>query len=1192
MKFILAAFFLNFLLSFSVIAQEAGSNDAFLKGKSLYQSKEYTLAIQQLKEAISANPLAKYIPSARYMIADSYLQTGKLSDAKSEFESLLKEQNDFEEAAVAWYQLSEVYTRQNNKLTAADLLLQISSRYPLNPLVPTALTKSANLNLELGKEKEAIAIFQQLIRDYPNNEQVIGAHSNLGKIFLKNGESERAQSSYQSIISNPKSTEIQKNTARLGLVEIYLIQNDPQRALDLVNKTNIQESDEFYPQFAWLRGRIFILSNNWQDGSQLLEQVLKRPNTIGSLRQNILIELGRLYFKVMSFENSREKFQMLLNEADQPFNKFIGYSEGADALLRVGNIDLAFEYSQIAINEYKQYATPKSLIAAANIAKKAGQFAEVVRIYEFFLTKFPQHYERDFVTYETAKLSWSNLGLKSTAVDYLKSIISSSVKSVLLDDALYLLGIIYLDMGYSNDAYQVWNGYENRFPGSVYMNDVLAKRDSLSFSIGNIGSISNQLITILSDVNLQRPRGKTAYQLGKIIYQNKTSSELALSQLSFAFSTSDITVQEREETLFMLADLSFQLRDYSQTSKYLDQAQKMFPNGKYAKQVLGLTIDVAIETAGDDGAVSQIQNQLLSLTSVLPVNMYKIKAEKKRFESGRKDAAINNLKNMLTEIKDKELQSDIQSLLAGWYSQVGDSASSIIYWTNLTTSSNGRYAESSYRNLINYYRGRTVKSELLGYLDNYLTRFNYTDFAPAVRELWLTESLKNGLNGRVAQWTSDFTQYEPVFESNLKLYESAFFSKAKAYLTIDAGKAAEYLKQYINQFPNGRFLSDVYLLLGTLAKNRGDLELAASYYKQSSVYSLGKNNGSADIANLYYQNGNYKDAITEYNNVLLSNNTGDRLFIESRIISCYYKLQNPQLAERYFKQFEGKNVPIDMLAETIVEKANYQVGVQDFSGAIATLDRLIEKYNASVWVPRAMFLKAKALELDGKSELAVGIYQELLKRYPTSDLLSDVYLSLGNFYMRKENYENAIANYKIIVDRFKRPLDRYQSAINNMALAYEKLGFYDLALNQVRSYIEQFPDDPEILDKKIKIGVLLQKLKLFEQAITYLYQLNSGTSGSIQAEIMYNIGETYFAKEDYAKASEIFLSVEIIPGAATVIDWPTTALYMAAQSYEKMNEPNNALSVYEKINKKPGVDPVFKKAAQKEILRLKKSGKN
>jgi hypothetical protein len=44
---------------------------------------------------------------------------------------------------------------------------------------------------------------------------------------------------------------------------------------------------------------------------------------------------------------------------------------------------------------------------------------------------------------------------------------------------------------------------------------------------------------------------------------------------------------------------------------------------------------------------------------------------------------------------------------------------------------------------------------------------------------------------------------------------------------------------------------------------------------------------------------------------------------------------------------------------------------------------------------------------------------------------------------------------------------------------------------------------------------------------------------------------------------------------------------MSAQSYEKMGKFDQALNMYQQIIDKPGIDPAFKTAAQKEINRVK-----
>ena len=267
---------LLFLFSFSSFAQEVDPEEGFNKGRALFQSKEYSLAIQQLKEAISANPISKNVADARFMIADSYFQTGNLADAKIELERVIQEFSDFEEAPTAWYQLAEVYSRQNNKTTSAELLLQIASRYPLSDLVPQSLMKSASLYLEIGKEKDAISVFQQLIRDYPNSDQVVLAQLNLGKLLVRNNDDERAQSAYQSVINNPKSSDLQKISAKIGIAKTYIRLNDAQRALDLINSISISDDSDLLPEYLSLKGKALIISNNWQDGQVCLRKLKHR----------------------------------------------------------------------------------------------------------------------------------------------------------------------------------------------------------------------------------------------------------------------------------------------------------------------------------------------------------------------------------------------------------------------------------------------------------------------------------------------------------------------------------------------------------------------------------------------------------------------------------------------------------------------------------------------------------------------------------------------------------------------------------------------------------------------------------------------------------------------------------------------------------------------------------------------------
>lgn len=53
------------------------------------------------------------------------------------------------------------------------------------------------------------------------------------------------------------------------------------------------------------------------------------------------------------------------------------------------------------------------------------------------------------------------------------------------------------------------------------------------------------------------------------------------------------------------------------------------------------------------------------------------------------------------------------------------------------------------------------------------------------------------------------------------------------------------------------------------------------------------------------------------------------------------------------------------------------------------------------------------------------------------------------------------------------------------------------------------------------------------------------------------------------------------------LDWTATSLYMSGQAYEKMGRSDQAITMYQQILDRPGIDETFKAAARKEIDRVK-----
>ena len=75
-----------------------------------------------------------------------------------------------------------------------------------------------------------------------------------------------------------------------------------------------------------------------------------------------------------------------------------------------------------------------------------------------------------------------------------------------------------------------------------------------------------------------------------------------------------------------------------------------------------------------------------------------------------------------------------------------------------------------------------------------------------------------------------------------------------------------------------------------------------------------------------------------------------------------------------------------------------------------------------------------------------------------------------------------------------------RDALNNLIDAYESTKLYDAAMKSAREFIERYPNDESILDKKIKVGSLYTKLGYYDQAILQFQNL-IGEAGSLLEDI-------------------------------------------------------------------------------------------
>ena len=136
-------------------------------------------------------------------------------------------------------------------------------------------------------------------------------------------------------------------------------------------------------------------------------------------------------------------------------------------------------------------------------------------------------------------------------------------------------------------------------------------------------------------------------------------------------------------------------------------------------------------------------------------------------------------------------------------------------------------------------------------------------------------------------------------------------------------------------------------------------------------------------------------------------------------------------------------------------------------------------------------------------------------------------------------------------------------------------------------YLDKYPNNEDSFDKKIKIGILYEELGYNDQAVLHLQSLLDQAGSDLEGEIRYYIAEANYNKGDYQQAILDFLKVPYLVTKKGKLDWTANSLYMAGQSYEKMGRYDQALTMYQQITERSGIDETFKAAAKKEIDRVK-----
>lgn len=438
-----------------------------------------------------------------------------------------------------------------------------------------------------------------------------------------------------------------------------------------------------------------------------------------------------------------------------------------------------------------------------------------------------------------------------------------------------------------------------------------------------------------------------------------------------------------------------------------------------------------------------------------------------------------------------------------------------------------------------------------------------------------------------------------------EIKEEAMYNYMK--VLIEQGNTAEatnQLKQYLAQFPSGKYVDDSNELLSDilfdnnnykaaieyiesltrksskineayqqLTFNQGIVEFnsekfqnAISYFKKSIATPTNAN--LVLLAKLWKAESSYALELPEseslYKELINSSNEEVRLKSQYSLGYLFYNQKEYTKSSSYFKDFlqnsKGKKEFISNYEDALIRLADCYLIQKNYNQALKLYDEAI----ASNRVERdyALYQKANTLQFMGKNEEAARILKQLTSTYPNSRLIDDALFEQGKLELDNGNYQSAVNTLSEILK--KRPNTTLAPKILvKRALAFSNLSKTESAISDYKVIIRKFPKTEEAEEAIIGLKELLNTVNRNDEYIAILeeYQ-NANPSNTSVTSLQFDAAKNMYYSEKYDQAiAALKKYVATYPTSSNVPE----AKYFIADSYLMLSDTQNALSFFKNV---------------------------
>ena len=1180
-------------------AQNSRENADFKLAINLYNDGLYDLASEQLRQFITAYPATDQGIEARFYLGLTQLKLNQYDDARLTFQTFALTYQSNPRAAEAWWYVGESYAAVDNHREAALAFERVKVFHPKSKLAPDALVKAGMHFRQAGERENARRVLRSVLQEYGGSSAALTARTQLGQLYFEEGNLDQALQELRRVVEGDPSPE-----ARAQALLVMAGINQATGRVDLA-RSQYQEIATTYKSTGALQGaevnlaKLQAEAGEYKAAEENFKRAMKRTEQVDTLlARDAALGLADVYAAQKQYSQAVDQYERFLKNYPADPASFTALWKASRSAARAKDFKRSNDLARRLIDgSGPEILKRRARIQLALNAQDQRAFAQAVQLYGDFVERYPDDPSTPDVMYRAGTLLENEQRDPASASVMFELLVARHSGAAIADNALFAAARAReLQKDFAR-ALHLYRELARQFPASDLRPDAERRSTTIeTFEAKDKDSGLEKLALLVGDVVAENDRSALAFRLGEIYFQDLKNYEAAAAQFTTAVSAGThmldaLYYRARAYEYLSEKDAQYRARAIESYTAYL-QNSSAAPQAREAERRDDAAYALFTLSAT---SLPEARSAFAATTMMMPNTTYR----------DRMLLRIGNLQSQTDSLQGAE--GTFNEIISSYpQSAVREEAMYRLFELASARGSADSGLAAGRRYLEEYPRGPRAATVLarLGALsmqrndpaaaaDYYRTLvsdFSYASAASGAEANLAGALLASGRPGEaltlyqqlVDRARNDvLTGGEPPTELLVGLAQSLF-------QTGDSPAAKKVLFEAVSGHPSGAAAGEAYTTLAAMYRSEGSAELAAAYFREASR-AAPQAEARRDIADMLFEAGEYPEAMSQYTRLAGSAPTPEeKQYLDARIILSALRSGEVKRADPLIAQFrKDYDDTRDDLASFELDRGNFYYRKEDYPRAIQSYENVVDDYGNSSSEPLALYWWGKSLEVTGKPADAVKHYLRLLDDFPTSSAAPRARLALGNLAYAAERYDEAIKQYRYLVDDPNTDPELLRPAMNNLIETYETAAINDAALALTRRYLERFPNADDTFNKRIKIGILYQRLGYYDQSVIQLQELLNEAGSDLEGEIRYYIGEAQYAKGDYQQAILEFLKVPYLVTKKGKVDWTATALYMSGQSYERMGKHEQALTMYQQIIDRPGIDATFKAAAQKEIDRVR-----